>query len=183
MRIEEVRAEIPKAFNSELNSTYKWIKKNGYFDYPYGKCKFEDQRAAAHMLVDWAYEAGKAKAANNGSGVVDQLSYNVGYGSGYKAAAKNPKAWELEGFNIGDKFECCKDHVVTVEGFIVCDDGVMLVDDDWDNHPVKDCKKVIPDTREKIIKELADWGYNSDCEESRKIAEQFISRIEALGDQ
>lgn len=195
MSIEGIRAEIPKAFNGDIFGVEKWLVKHGGTDYintiPDPDFN-EPEREAALKLVDWAYEAGISESGKK----LYEKGYETGKAEGhtcdegcceskwelgFEAAAEDPKAWYVldkngEKVHIGDTVKNRHD-VKEITGL----GNNELFAPWWSGSPASSFEKIIPDTREKIIEELADWGYNSDCEESRKIAEKFVSRIEALG--
>lgn len=112
MNIDEIRAEIPKALTGSCVSSIVWIRNNGNPTYPDNNPAGDDFQTAARMLVNWAYEAGKADAFPTAE-EASQLSIEANieacndYQRGYEAAAKDPKAWYVLGANnlpihIGD---------------------------------------------------------------------------------
>lgn len=173
MNIDEIRAEIPKANLSRVS----WIREHGEPDYPGNNYPFEDIQNVMAKLVDLAYEAGYNEGYDHG--------FDVCYTEGYNAAAKDPKAWYVldkngDQMHIGDKVKYFNE-VLTVfainGGWIVPDESCRTIQADM-------CEKVIPDTREKIKEELQNLLFGSEgffsWSRSAEVAEQFISRIEAL---
>lgn len=129
---------------------------------------------AARMLVDWAYEAGKAEGIEEGfkSGRsfiekslgedgLQAIKDTVAYQEGYEAAAKNPKAWYVLGLkdkhvHIGDKIKY-KDETFTV----------FSINGEWIQPSESDiiisaelCEKIANETTENVI-------HCCDCDHSR----------------
>lgn len=139
---------------------------------------FKDFKATIKSPSDMLSGKEATDALNEGL----KLGYENGiYQRGFEAAACDPKAWYVldkngEKVHLGDSIvhygETSVVHYIGNDS--IFSNGSMIF------HVSEDVEKITPDTREKIIKELADWGYNSDCEESRKIAEKFVARVEAL---
>lgn len=199
MNINEIRAEIPKAFSHERDHAYDWlIEFSEQEDLDPDTPRWEDNQAAARKLVDWAYEAGKAENFKNCfEDAAEQRK--SGYLEGFDAASKDPKAWYVLDKN-GEQIKL-EDKVKTSEGILtvtrICGDVepmecFILASDDnggWQFKPWK-VEKVIPDNREKIKEEIADLLTNSydsklwteDLDEY-KLADKIISRIEALEKQ
>lgn len=208
MNIEEIRAEIPKAYAT----TYcmkRWLYENGVED-AYSMDVPDVIPSNARILVDMAYEAGKAvipeclecKSGDYEKGfkagkaeaivVPDNAAIakadHEGFERGYEAAAKDPKAWYVldkngEKGHIGDPVKLTNNETVHIQGLGSCaifavprGSGYTIFESDY-------FEKVIPDTREKIKEELAgkiSTIFAKSFEDQQNIAEQFISRIEAL---
>ena len=190
MNIDEIRAEIPKVYGTEAFSEVEWIREHGQPEYPRTNSTIEDFRVAARILVDWAYEAGKADGQK--SGVLFEAVKQVGFDE----AAKDPNAWCVPDTN-GDPIHR-GDVVKTLFGknkvkYVFYSDHdspcVEYEEGGWDYSA--HVKKVIPDTREKIKEELGDVMLTviehdlisfDETLSADDLAEQFISRIEALVD-
>lgn len=145
----------------------------------------------ALCVAEIAHEAGRSEAVIVPDKAMIAKAENEGYECGYEEAAKDPKAWYLqdkhgEPLHLGDQAK-------TSEGIVRVSEITVNVDpmanrifgcnanSEWEYKPWK-IEKVTSDTREKIIKELADW-LESGCsyQTCNDLAEQFVSRVEALG--
>lgn len=177
MNIEEIRVEIANAFNGSWKNLIEWIKENSEEKYAGFYIPGVDEQNAASILVDMAYEAGKAE-------IPECLECKSGdYEKGFNKAAKDPKAWYAKGkngehFHFWDKFRHGSVEEV-IDRFDMLDDGTLCIN----GHYAHYCEKVIPDTREKIKEEMANnffFTMIDNTEERLDLAEQFISRIEAL---
>lgn len=213
MNIDEIRAEIPKAFGRWCTVSKIWLECK---DVDTRDFEIEDYcKTAARILVDLAYEEGivdgivqvqnmnydavydrgfKAGKAADFEAHCDAIeeSRQKWFDSGFDAAAKDPKAWELNGLKIGDKYKVNGEIRGNVLGFLSYGNpnNEMLVACAFNNldvDPIEKCEKVIPDTREKIKEELSTMLESSVTpkmynfsESYEDLAEHFISRIEAL---
>lgn len=175
-------------------------------------CSEKGQREDnVRILVDMAYEAGVKRGGEISISALNEVElrenplyqkgYEAGitesgkklYEKGYEEAAKDPEAWYVLD-NNGEQIH--RDDKVRVRGFssertvfALGDEAVIFwLDGSRLNSARSDlCEKVIPDTRDKIKYELTEALYENaapdiDAEEAAYIAEQFISRIEALGE-
>lgn len=87
MNIEQIRAEIPKAFKSPV-ALANWIVSQGTDTMEkYGK----DYKAAASILVDWAYQAGLEQAKKNDALSLENVP-NIEYFSLWMAGYESGKA-------------------------------------------------------------------------------------------
>lgn len=184
--ISEIRAEIPKAFTGWHDDTVEWIQRHSRPDYQQDSPKHAS-REAARMLVNWAFEAGKAEQKEQHEAVIEQC---------YEYTAQDHKAWWVpdkhgEEVHIGDMYKDSNGTRGKALGFVSYGDPVeMLISWGFDNCNVRnpnECEKVTPDTREKIIEDLAaqfsaieNDGIVDVDDDLRACAEQFISRVEAL---
>lgn len=64
MNIDEIRAEIPKAFLTTYRMK-RWLFENGIDD-AYSMLPADMMPVITRMLVDWAYAAGKAEGIEEG---------------------------------------------------------------------------------------------------------------------
>lgn len=196
MNIDDIRAEIPKAFTDSWLDTIEWIKNNGSPEYQNDNSATKDDQTAARILIDWAYEAGIIKGLADGAAWANETNQAASvfydYKRGYNDAAKNPKAWWVPDKNGGAVHICeyvkvddC-DVPMRVIGFSQDENGNMkFVDCEGFQISADECEKIIPDTRDKIKEELAEsfiWDGEDITEKdvALKLAEKFISRIEAL---
>lgn len=126
---------------------------------------------------DKGFEAGKAEGFNDRD-FIEQSEYNRGYND----AAKDPKAWYVldkngEHVHIGDKVKLTNGETVTVQGLGSCAIFAVPRGSGYTTFETDYFEKVIPDTREKVIKDFASiFG----CTEIT--AEKFVARVEALGE-
>lgn len=152
-----------------------------------------DVELRANPLYQKGYEAGKADGQKSG------VLFNAAKQVGFDEAAKDPKAWYVldkngEPVHIGDVINSQSYREVKVIGF---QNGACGISVAWSDltlghnvsAPAGNIEKVIPDTREKIKEELASaiWSDWFECGMDKAnnpddLAEQFISRIEALVD-
>lgn len=209
MNIEDIRAEIPKALGSSVLCQCEWIKDHDKKDFDasnyYG---YEINQNAARILIDLAYEAGKAdskelwiKGFEEGE-KAGSSTYDQGYNDGYKAAAKNPKAWWVpdkhgEPVHIDEyvKVDDC-DVPMRVIGFSQDENGKMeFVDCEGFQISADECEKVIPDSWEQLHNDIEEYIYMSidiydehgedrekgdRCAEAGLIADELIARAKAL---
>lgn len=188
MNIDEIRAEAKGAFAS-LAATQRWIgDKLGIYELD-GDTNCE---IAANLLVDWAYEAGKADSEVEWI-AQDMKTREEMYARGYEAAAKDPKAWYVldkngEPLHLENKVKTSEGilTITSIRGDIEPTNCLVLASDDngeWEFKPWK-IEKVIPDTRERIISDLVRYaraGHGRETsDELVKQVEQFIARVEAL---
>lgn len=145
---------------------------------------------------DKGFEAGKAEAIvvpdNAAIAKAENEGWDCGYDVGYEAAAKNPKAWYVldkngEQVHIGDTV------IVSVPNYQQQEWRVFNLGENEVCNGFRDkcyaryIEKVTPDTREKVKEELIrclakDTDEVPDDITCGDLAEQFISRIEALGE-
>lgn len=170
MNITEIRDEIPKAFKDNFASPDHWIRDHGGNKDTHGIGPYvKDVQAAARMLVDWAYEAGKAEAA------------------------KDPKAWYVldkngEQVYIGDTAKTIYGEQFTVE----CLGNESLTT--WKKDGISQesyidsyLEKVIPDSWEKweqdLAKKIEPGIFGCFSEEAAEIeAESFANRAKKLAE-
>lgn len=237
MNIEEIRAEISYVFTGKWKDLIEWIKENSEEQHAGFYIPGVDERNAASILVDMAYEAGKAQGhleerIENRKAIKDAFNAGFeegkaeipeclecksgdyekgfkagkaeaivvpdnaaiakadhdGFERGYAAAAKDPRAWCVldkndKQIHIGDQVKHDSGRIKTIKG--LGEGGAFSTNTTFMNF--KEWQKVIPDTRKKIKDELSDaiWYGWSECEigtanNPEELAEQFISRIEAL---
>lgn len=189
--IDEIRAEIPKAFGEISSDIRDWMRNNGSPEFQH--TSYVDACVAAtHILVDWAYEAGKAEAIVVPDNAAIAKADHEGYNRGYEDAAKDPKAWYVldkngEQVHIWDE---TGDGKVIKLGYGHYINKMMVVvskESGTIEIPADECEKVISDTREQIKDDLinAIWASWHNCGINKanspaELAEQFINRIEAL---
>lgn len=178
MNIDEIRAEIPMAFEDwdTLSASLIGCGLNHDREWP----DFPLVGIYVLALVNKAYEAGISESGK-------KL-----YEHGFEEAAKDPKAWYVldkngEHIHGGDTVSnAFGDRKVNYIFYKINNTPcVKYVDGGWDFS--QDIEKVIPDTREKIKEELSEsfvWDGEDIAgkEDALKLAEIFISRIEALGE-
>lgn len=155
----------------------------------------------AICAAELAYEAGKKDGYTIGFEERQEDDWHAGFDAvkeradqylkGFEAAAKEPRFWYLKDKN-GDPLHLF-DKAKTSDGVVMVTAITASIDpmenrilgcsgeSEWEHKPWM-IEKVTPDTREKIIKELADW-LESGCSyhTCNDLAEQFVSRVEALG--
>lgn len=181
MNIEEIRAEIPKAYITTYRMR-RWLAENGVED-AYSMEIADVIPTIARMLIDRAYEAGLKRGGEISLSALNDVElrgnpiYQKGYDAGkfegqkgsvlfdvarqvgFDEAAKDPKAWYVldkngEPVHIGDWCNSPKwsDDEIWVEGL---GDGVIIGSCTGNlDIQCNDLEKVIPDTREKIKEEL-----------------------------
>lgn len=156
MNIDEIRAEIPKAFGSDPFSESDWIREHGNPEYPRNSSILSDFKTAARILVDWAYEAGISESGK-------KL-----YEKGYEAAAKDPKAWYVldkigEPVYIGDRVKHPNWYGASDSEKVIAL-GENEIHCNGYSAPADMCEKVKPDPwedlREKLVHIIASrqWG-------------------------
>lgn len=188
MNIDEIRDEIQKAFGDDVYDVENWLEAHGepYYKMPRIEIGYnEPEKEAARMLVDWAYEAGKAEGIQEAQHMTYDAAYDRGYEEGkaeaivvpdnaaiakadyegyergYDDAAKDPKAWYVLDKN-GEQV-----HIWDWGKSSEWDDDEILVIGLGDGEIIGSCtgnlniqnkefEKVIPDTREKIKAEIAE---------------------------
>lgn len=196
MNIEQIRAEIPKVMNSRLRDRVQFIKEHepNYRVTPSGG----DGSVTDHVirvLVDMAYEAGKADAIvipdNATIAKISNESFDCGFEAGYNNAAKDPKAWYVldkngEQVHIKDKTTLPNGTTKTIKA--LGDGGGCSTNTTWID--LGKCEKFTPDSWEKFAEDLSNQLVNaalgrlSEEEKSPdEIAEAFAERArEMLGD-
>lgn len=126
-----------------------------------------------------AYEAGK----NDRPQTTHSLENSIEYQLGYEAAASDPKAWYVldkngEQVHIGDKVKSNLDNYsaevtgLFPEGVFVLNCGYLTTEN---------IEKVIPDTKEKIIRELTDLIHHGTGEEA--YSEEYVKCCEELAER
>lgn len=135
MSIDEIRAEVPKAFGPSFPGRCKWIREHGKPDFDEKSCYgFETNQTAAQILVDRAYEAGVKRGGEISMSALNEVElrenpiyqkgYEAGkletpeclecksgdYKKGYDKAAKDPEAWYVldkngEKLHLNDRIE------------------------------------------------------------------------------
>lgn len=174
MKIDEIRTQI-----NEINSAKIFCISNGFMEPLQGNSWFQ---TAARTIANQSFIAGKSEARTELIGQSMKSRQDA-----YDAAVKNPKAWYVldkngEQVHIGDSIidsDGELEEVFAIGENVIVDSCVIY-------HDADKCEKVIPDTREKIKKELASnfiYTRIGNEEERLILAEQFISRIEALEKQ
>lgn len=149
-----------------------------------------DVELRGNPIYQKGYEAGKADGQKSG------VLFNAAKQAGFDEAAKDPNAWyavDKNGERIGVDDKTSDGKTVSSLGIkrnpatLELRPYVIYAQGHWDW--ADSCEKVIPDTREKIKEELASaiWSDWFECGMDKAnnpddLAEQFISRIEALVD-
>lgn len=134
LNIDEIREEIPKALGFKRDATViDWIRNSGRPDYEHTHPVEHDVQTAARMLVDWAYEAGKADAfpssdeasllslqayieAHTASCNEYQRGYEAGKAEGIEEGFKNGRSFIEKGLGE-DGLQAIKDTVAYQEGY------------------------------------------------------------------
>lgn len=209
MNIDEIRAEIPKAFGRFCTVSKVWLENN---DVDTRDFELEDYpKTAVRILIDRAYEAGKATGYQNGwdfgytEGVEASENYKRGFEAGkaegqksgvlfdaakkvgYDEAAKEPKAWYVLDKNGEQVFieDTVKylDEVLTVFAingdWIVPDESSRTIQADM-------CEKVIPDSWESLRDDIVEQLYASvpmkNDQPYKEKANEFIDRAKKLAE-
>ena len=147
-------------------------------------------------VAELAYQAG-LKDRKTGVWKADGEVYKEGFDEGFDAAAKDRRAWYLkdkngEPLHLFDKAKT-SDGIVMISAITADIDPmksrVLGCDDSggWEHKPWK-IEKVTPDTREKIINDLAklfrEMRFGTEDETldagGNDLAEEFVSRVEGL---
>lgn len=191
MNIEQIRAEIPEAF-TDFNGVFAWIVSHGMSEYSSEHSHLYDIQTAARMLVDQAFEAGKADAIvipdNATIAKISNESFDCGFEAGYNNAAKDPKAWYVldkngEQVHIKDKTTLPNGTTKTIKA--LGDGGGCSTNTTWID--LGKCEKFTPDSWEKFAEDLSNQLVNaalgrlSEEEKSPdEIAETFVERAREM---
>lgn len=118
MNIEEIRAEIPKAFGPSFPGECEWIIEHGKPDFDKNRCYgFETNQTAARILVDMAYEAGVKRGGEISISALNEaeLHENPMYQKGYEAGkAEIPECLECKSGDYEKGFKAGKAEAIVV---------------------------------------------------------------------